>query len=69
MEWISVEKRFPMPWKDVLVYDSIDGECFVAYRDDENKWVIPGFCDGRFSITHWMKLPDLQEGDQNEHMD
>lgn len=55
--WVSVEKRFPVQWKDVLVYDGEENEFFVAYINGKNEWVVHGMEGCEFHITYWMPLP------------
>lgn len=64
-QWISVKKRLPENYVDVIVYDAISGGMFPAAIGSSGEWEIPGFRADAFNFTHWIPLPEPPKGEND----
>ena len=62
-KWIPVTERLPEHFKYVLLWDSLDKDCFMGVLCDDNEWYVPGYQDELFNVTHWMPLPEAPKGE------
>jgi hypothetical protein len=62
-KWIPVTERLPEHFSYVLLWDSLDKDCFMGVLRDDGEWYVPGYQGALFLITHWMPLPEPPKGE------